>query len=389
MHRNLPRFSIARALTRSLLLAIALGFLASPPGAAPGPAEAARKTQPRLVWPEPPAPARIEFVQTFSSARDFGWKRSLWRRIVDWVKNETDPSILRRPFAVTVDADGRLIIADTAARDVKIFDPKTKSVSVIRGYRGRHFGVPVSVATDDARNIYVADSGAGRVLKFSPQGKFLDFIGGEEGAFQRPASIAFNPANKLLYVVDTTRPRIFAFAADGRPMLRFGERGDGPAQFNFPTFIAADRSGRLFVNDTLNFRVQVLSPEGKFLYQFGQAGDGSGNLNRPKGLALDSEGHVYLAEAIFSTVQVFDGEGRFLVHFGREGTGAGEFYIPAGLAIDRADRIYVADPYRRRVQVFQYRPASGERASSAPSQRKTSEESNLQAHERFASGGAW
>jgi sugar lactone lactonase YvrE len=393
MLRGYLNSKLARAPAVGLLPAFGAILIAAVSGLAAGPAESSRKDQPQLAWPQPPAAARIEFVQSFSNAADFGWKRSLWRRFVDWVKNDSDPSILRRPFALAVDADGRIIIADTGARDVKIFDPKKKSVRFIRGYRGHYFGVPASVATDDARNIYISDSGGGRVLKFSPQGKFLDFIGGEEGAFQRPASIAFNPANRLLYVVDTTRPRIFAFSTDGRLVHRFGERGSGPGQFNFPTFIAVDRAGRLFVNDTLNFRVQVFTAEGKFLHEFGEAGDGSGNLNRPKGLALDSEGHLYIAEALFSAVQVFDREGRFLIHFGREGTGAGEFYIPAGLAIDRADRIYVADPYRRRVEIFQYRPAA------APARRSPADDAGHRADGRSAAqagarpsaapGGAW
>lgn len=344
--RKRPKAGILGLLSFALLLALPLAGLAQKP----------HEAQPPLVWPTPPDPPRIEFLRSFSRAADFGWKRSLWRRFVDWAMNESDPSILQKPFAVTVDAQGRLIVADAGARDVKIFDPQKKSVSVIRGYRGKHFGAPVSVAVDDAGNIYVSDSGGGRVLKFSRQGKLLDIVGGEEGAFKRPASLAFNPANRLLYIVDTARPRIFAYTTAGRLALKFGERGTGPGQFNFPTFIAVDREGRLYVNDTLNFRVQIFSPEGKFLRQFGEGGDGSGNINRPKGLAIDSEGHIHMAEALFSTVQVFDGEGNFLLNFGQAGSRSGEFYIPAGLAIDASDHIYVADPFQHRVQVFQYRP---------------------------------
>jgi DNA-binding beta-propeller fold protein YncE len=317
------------------------------------------------VWPSPPQSARIEYLHSFSRAADFGWKRSLWRRFVDWAMNETDPSILQRPFAVTVDGQGRLIVADAGARDVKIFDPKKKSVRVIRGYRGKYFGEPVSVAVDDADNIYVSDSAGGRVFKFSKQGKLQTILGGEEGAFKRPASIAFNPVSHLIYVVDTVRPRIFAYSPEGRLVLKFGERGSGPGQFNFPTFITAGRDGKLYVNDTLNFRVQVFSPEGKFLGQFGQAGDGSGNINRPKGLSIDSEGHIYIAEALFSTVQIFDEQGRYLLSFGQAGPKPGEFYIPAGIAIDPSDQVYVADPFQHRVEVFQYRTLKQARISSA------------------------
>lgn len=335
-----------------VLLVVVAGFPLRPQAQK----RSAAAAQPALVWPQPPDPPRIQYVQTFGRASDFGWKRSLWRKFLDWAKNETDPSLLVRPISVAVDRRGRLIVADAGEGDVKIFDLQKKSARVIHGYKGKEFGAPVAVAVDDADNLYVSDASAGRVLKFAPEGKFLAFIGGEEGAFKRPASIAFNPTNHLLYVVDTLRPRIFAYSTDGRQMKEFGEAGDGAGQFNLPTFLAIDREGRLFVNDTLNCRIQVLTPEGKFVTQFGESGDGSGYLNRPKGVAVDSEGHIYIAEALFSTVQIFDLQGRYLLSFGESGRGAGEFYIPAGVAIDGSDRIYVADPFQRRVQVFQYLP---------------------------------
>jgi len=249
-------------------------------------------------------------------------------------------------------------------RDIKIFGPRKKTVHVIRKYKGNPFGALVSVIADDTDNIYVSDSGAGRAMKFSSQGKFLSFIGGEEGAFKRPAAIAFNPRNRWLCIMDGARPRVFAYTTDGRMALKFGERGTGPGQFNFPTFLAVDRDGRLYVNDTLNLHVQIFTPESKFVREFGQAGVGSGNINRPKGMALDSEAHIYIAEGLFSTIQIFDAAGNFLLNFGQSGSGQGEFYIPAGRAVDREDRIFVADPFQHRLQVFQYHPEIKTQAQS-------------------------
>jgi DNA-binding beta-propeller fold protein YncE len=320
--------------------------------------------QSALVWPQPPDPPRIRYLQSFGRASDFGWKRSLWRKFLDWAKSETDPSLLVRPVSIAVDGRGRLIVADEGAGDVKIFDLQKKSVKVIRGYKGKEFGTPVGVAVDDADNLYISDASAGRVLEYSPDGKFRAFIGGEEGAFKRPASIVFNPANHLLYVADTQRPRIFAYTTEGKEVKAFGEAGSGPGQFNLPTFLTVDREGRLYVNDTMNCRVQVFTPDGKFVAQFGEAGDGSGYFNRPKGVAVDSEGHIYVAEALFSTVQIFDLQGRYLLSFGEAGRNVGEFYIPAGVAIDGSDRIYVADPFQRRIQVFQYLAQKSERAEA-------------------------
>src|SRR5208282_863725 len=195
---------LLRTLGRALGTAFLLLCVLPSPGAGQTPATSSSQT--RLVWPDPPESPRIEFEHSYSRAADFGWKRSLWRKFADWAKNETDPSILQRPFATAVDAEGRLIVADLGGPDVKVFDPRKKSLKILRGYDNIHFLAPVSVAVDDAQNIYVSDSAAGRVLKFSHQGDFLAYIGGPEGAFKRPAAVAFHKGNHLIYVVDTLRP---------------------------------------------------------------------------------------------------------------------------------------------------------------------------------------
>jgi hypothetical protein len=187
------------------LLATSVGGRPSQP--APGPT--------RLAWPPPPERTRILYRHSFSNASDLGWKRAWWRKLADWLLNETDPSILVQPFAIAFDDHWRMIIADIGSREVKIFDPVKKNVKRIRGYKNKMFGAPLGLAVDAQENIYVADSAAGRVLKYSPEGKLLDFIGGEEGAFKRPSGLAFDRKNSLLYVVDTARPRIFVYSTDG------------------------------------------------------------------------------------------------------------------------------------------------------------------------------
>jgi len=344
----------ARARSCVLLLGIGLLLPASLAAATRKTKDAETQPPSVQVWPPPPEPTRIEYLRTFSRAKDFGWKPSLWRKFVEWAKYEKDPSLLQTPFAIALDGPTRMIIADAGSRDVKIFDFQKKTVRPIRGYKKTYFGSPVGVAVDQEHNIYVSDSSAGRVVKFSRDGKLLSYIGGEEGAFKRPAGIAFNPTNELLYVVDTLRPRIFVYDSAGTLVRQFGEPGNGPGQFNYPTFVAVDREGQVYVNDTLNFRIQVFTPDGHFVRMMGTQGDGSGQFSRAKGMAFDSEGHMYVADALFAAVQIFGGDGSYLLTFGASGAGPGEFYLPAGVAVDESDQVYVADPYQRRVEVFRY-----------------------------------
>jgi sugar lactone lactonase YvrE len=143
----------------------------------------------------------------------------------------------------------------------------------------------------------------------------------------------------------------------GSLIARIGERGSGPGEFNFPTNVTVDRTGRLYVSDSLNSRVQAFDADFSHAGVIGARGTAAGSFSQPKGIAVDGDDHLYVVDAHFEAVQIFDRQGRLLLGFGREGSGPGEFWIPAGIHIDRSvNRIYVADTYNRRVQVFDYHP---------------------------------
>src|SRR5574337_1261860 len=74
----------------------------------------------RLVWPPPPERTRIIYRHSFSNASDLGWKRGWWRKVVDWLINETDPSLLLQPYALAFDDNWRMIVADIGSHEVKI-----------------------------------------------------------------------------------------------------------------------------------------------------------------------------------------------------------------------------------------------------------------------------
>jgi DNA-binding beta-propeller fold protein YncE len=52
-------------------------------------------------------------------------------------------------------------------------------------------------------------------------------------------------------------------------LRKWGSKGNGDGQFNFPTGIAVDNSGNLYVADKENHRVQKFSSESTFLVKWG------------------------------------------------------------------------------------------------------------------------
>ncbi len=301
---------------------------------------------------------RIDYLRSIASERDVNPKRSFWSKVVEVVAGAPKFHHLARPYGVTTDSRGRILVSDPGAQVVHIFDFARKKYHSLNGGRQR-FESPIGVATDADDNLYVTDSVLGRVFVFDRNDKFRRFLGekGGEGMFKRPTGIAVDPVQRRLYLSDTLHHKIFILDLDGNVLGNFGERGSGPGQFNFPTDLVL-RGDELLVLDAMNFRVQVFGRDGAFRRAFGGLGASTGRFYRAKGLAVDSEGDIYVAESLLETVQIFDGEGRFLYYFGNTGAGAGQFQLPAGLCIDKQDRVYVVDSLNRRVQVFQFVRAS-------------------------------
>jgi DNA-binding beta-propeller fold protein YncE len=104
----------------------------------------------------------------------------------------------------------------------------------------------------------------------------------------------------------------------------------------------------------MNARVQGFDAEGRAVLRFGQRGLYVGNLVRPKGVAADDEGNVYVVESMHDTLLVFDPKGTLLMSLGGTGQDVGRFYLPAGVWIDSRNRVFVADMFNGRVAVFQF-----------------------------------
>ena len=323
--------------------------------------------QGRPQWPPPPLPARVSYEGSFQRLQDGPSSSSLMKRVLRLLVGPSDVYTMVRPFGITTDPQGRIIVVDTEQRLVHVLDYARHQYLHLAGSSNERFVSPIGTTVDQAGNIYVTDSYLGKIFVFKPNGKFLRFLGdaGGEGIFRRPTGIAFDAGQQHLFLTDTLFHKVFELDLNGRILHSFGSRGVAPGEFNYPVAIACHHN-RLYVVDAMNFRVQILDRKGTPVAIFGREGDASGTFARPKSVALDSEGHIYVVDSLFDAVQVFDQQGNFLLSFGSSGSTDGEFDLPSGIYIDPADRIYVADSYNSRVEVFQYQKPSTPGASEKP-----------------------
>ena len=331
-------FNLAWTVVRPLFLPVIILFMS-----ACGPA--VQRSEPtNLVWPLPPNPPKILYVQSIYSEDDIGRAYSFKEMLFG--KDYRDA--MSRPYGVSARQD-KLYVTDLTLRSVFIFDLAAKRISIL-GAEGA-LQVPSAVAADATGTVYAADVNGEKVAVYDANGAYRTAYP-VEGC--KPVSLGLNDTLARLYVVDRAGHRVITLGLDGKKLFEFGAPGSADGQFNLPIGVAVDKKGFVYVLDSGNFRVQIFDADGKFISKFGSVGDRPGMFANPKGIAVDSENHIYVTDAAFSNFQVFDNEGHILLFVGTLGPAPGQLHLPGGIAIDEKDRIFVADQFNKRIQVFQY-----------------------------------
>jgi len=184
------------------------------------------------------------------------------------------------PRGVAVDAQGNVLIADTAQHRIRQVAANGTITTIagngIYNYSGdggpaksAQIGSPSGIAFDSQGNLFVADTANGIVRKISASGTVTTFAG--DGLFQD--------------------------GGDGGPATS--------AHFINPTGIAVDSQGNVFIGDQNAYRVRKVALDGTITTvagtgKGGYSGDGgpgpSAQINTPGGLAVDSSGNLYISD---------------------------------------------------------------------------------------------
>ncbi len=272
-----------------------------------------------------------------------------------WGIHGTHPGWLHKPRVAAFDRSDRLYIADLTDR-IQVFD---RDGRYLRGWRTPEFNVdgPSGLTVDRQGRLLVADTHFYRVLVYSTSGTLLFQIGDgvqgqEPGRFGYPTDVVIDRAGNFYVAEYGENDRIQVFSPEGKWLRQWGGHGREPGEFLRPRALAIDENDRIYVADSCNHRIQVFDTEGTLLRMWGKRGTGPGDLSYPYDLALGPGGTLYVCEYGNQRVQKFDRSGVSLGSWGRPGREPGELFNPWALAVDGAGCVSVIDSNNHRVQRF-------------------------------------
>src|ERR1035441_3074711 len=320
-----------------------------------------------IVWPNPPAIARVRFQAWFAAEKmsqveeGTNTKKAKWMDRLAGTQPQAESSKvlwqLYEPYGMAIDSKGKLFVADQKVGAIFIFNTETRDLEMIKNKLHAHFVRIIGLAMDDGDRLFVSDPGLSHVLVFDSAHKATDVI--TEG-MSEPSMLALDKENRQLYVSDIKLDQVLVYDADTLKLKRkIGTTGHNheltsAGDFAKPTGLAVDAEGNLYVCDTLNDRIEIFDADGKFISTFGKNGDGPGYFARPKGVAIDGDNHIWVTDGQQDRVQVFNQEAQLLISFGGHGLLPGQFQGLASIVIDKDNRVFTSEIFPGRVQQFRY-----------------------------------
>jgi DNA-binding beta-propeller fold protein YncE len=124
----------------------------------------------------------------------------------------------------------------------------------------------------------------------------------------QPYGIASTPENDII-ITDYENHRVIRFSSQGIYKNHFGNLGNSPGFFNYPTDVSVDRNGFIYVADEQNTRVQKFTAQGEFLLSFGDQESDDQRLGPIFSLSIDRLNQVWVADPTHNRIQIYSSEG--------------------------------------------------------------------------------
>ncbi|XP_058830022.1 protein wech isoform X2 [Topomyia yanbarensis] len=227
------------------------------------------------------------------------------------------------------------------------------------GHEDGQVSRPWGISVDKDGHVLVADRRNNRVQVFYPDGTFKLKFGSKgtaNGQFDLPAGICTDAQNRII-VVDKDNHRVQIFSPNGLFLLKFGSYGKDCGQFQYPWDVAVNVKGEILVTDSRNHRIQLFNSDGQFISRFSFDGVNHSRylkgLTTPRGACFTPQGDIIISDFENHRLLLIDSMlTKVLAAKGHEGSAVHEFSRPSGICCDDDGRVIVADSKNQRVLIF-------------------------------------
>lgn len=156
---------------------------------------------------------------------------------------------------------------------------------------------------------------------------------------------------QFVYITDTNHKQVQVFDSSGTQIFKFGKKGTGEGEFQFPYGITGDKDGNVYVADLYNNRISIFTSKGKFLKYFTDDNKKSDFLKTPAGLRIFND-KLWVTDIQLGKVFQFNLNGKKLLEISTASSKEDLLNAPNAVTIDEENNIYISDTGNQRLVVY-------------------------------------
>lgn len=194
---------------------------------------------------------------------------------------------------------------------------------------------------DKSSNVANANSGKGG------QPALSNYIQGDmDNPLAKPMDVT--EYDQYLYVTDTNHQQVQVFDSKGKFAFKFGQKGTGDGQFQFPYGIAADQKGNIYVADLYNGKISIFTSKGKFVKNFTYDNNNASSLASPAGLRVFND-NLFVTDIKTNRVLEYSLSGKKVLELTVASADDDTLNAPNAIAVDDEKNIFVSDSGNQRL----------------------------------------
>lgn len=290
-----------------------------------------------IFFPPPPDEPRIQYLTGINTSDDvlIGEKKKKSGISLMATGGEVlDTKItLGKAYGIVIHKE-KIYIAQGMEKRVSIIDLKKGTITEPPGLRSPRgaLAYPINLTLDDEDNLYVADTARREIIVYDEKGNFKTSYGKGFGAKSKITDVKFLKGK--LYALDMGQHMIRVLdRKTGEQESEFGNIGKQEQKLAIPGNFTADAEGNFYVTNIGSNKVVKLDMDGNYIDSFGGVGDQFGQFSKPKGVAVDNEKQIFVVDGGTGVVQLFNDKFRVLTYFGWSGLEFGSLNSPTGITV--------------------------------------------------------